>query len=461
MPRIDKKLVINVELVDNKRKHYVYTEPEGEDIRLLEMDATKEDQLVDCLSNADALDEAFTDFDTIRWFDEEENFEGPDEAFDEFVRSDPTEIPYEDMEQGNYTLEVSGKVEDVIHFLNNNEIKCKKIIIKKEKEKAIGITDKEYLITLYASLNDPDNVYLQADGNIEPVSIKDYGETIEFIEDIAKRVEDKDFSPIEQLMYAYDIVRDRYYVSGTPEEGDFVAKDLTSVIKGDKIVCLGFAEMFDKVAQRLGFGSKVEWLLDNTRTDGHAKNLIYVKDEKYNLNGVFSFDPTYGCKQKDDNSHFDSYNFFARNCSKRYYDCNSLDLVPLETIAKKIESDKKYRLSLEEEAKIKDVYGKLFNTGDKRLSNEKILEYYRLFKQTVYIIAFIEALVTVRKQENLEDPNKFPFSKDKIKEIIKKTHNLYFLDEEDENHFHEAVNRFIQDLGLESKFEEAKVRIHE
>ena len=80
---------------------------------------------------------------------------------------------------------------------------------------------------------------------------------------------------------------------------------------------------------------------------------------------------------------------------------------------------------------------------------------------TVYIIAFIEALVTVRKQENMEDPNKFPFSKDKIKEIIKKTHNLYFLDSEDENHFHEAVNRFIQDLGLESKFEEAKVRIHE
>ena len=54
---------------------------------------------------------------------------------------------------------------------------------------------------------------VSVDGNISYVTIEQYERTVLAIDDIVNKIKKYNLSSLEQIMYAYDLVRDRVYTS--------------------------------------------------------------------------------------------------------------------------------------------------------------------------------------------------------------------------------------------------------
>lgn len=105
-------------------------------------------------------------------------------------------------------------------------------------------------------------------------------------------------SNFEKYMVAYEYVTQYLY-----NEGGDVYHNETShwvpVIEGDKIVCAGYASLLEALCARIFNPEEVQVMyqgLDvfNKNTNeyiaGHANNLVYLKDDKYGIDGLFYTD---------------------------------------------------------------------------------------------------------------------------------------------------------------------------
>lgn len=107
--------------------------------------------------------------------------------------------------------------------------------------------NKETLLDIENSFEDTSNILFNLEENNEPVTIEEYKQTLELVYSLVSKVEQYDFSPFEQLIYVYDLVRDRIYKSGDETEAIGISRSLTSVLIGEKIVCVGFSEIFQTI----------------------------------------------------------------------------------------------------------------------------------------------------------------------------------------------------------------------
>lgn len=108
-----------------------------------------------------------------------------------------------------------------------------------------------------------------------------------------------DFTPIEQMLYAYDLIRTNFAGSKTYEEKMNKILDLYN----DPSFCYSY--IYKKVLDRLGIKNALAsgvFYYDETR----AFNIAHVKDETYNIDGIYYFDIANNSKQRFDNSLLDT-----------------------------------------------------------------------------------------------------------------------------------------------------------
>ena len=157
------------------------------------------------------------------------------------------------------------------------------------------------------------NYYFLLPENNEIISFKDYIETYEKISFMADKIKSYNFSPMEEVMLAYDLVRNKVYQEEDKNDKKSTSRDLTSVLKQDKIVCLGYANIFKALLDKLKIKNDIAYLHLERGKLSHARNEVYIKDDKYNINGVYFFDPTWDSKKKEnDNSYLLSYKYFGK-----------------------------------------------------------------------------------------------------------------------------------------------------
>lgn len=301
------------------------------------------------------------------------------------------------------------------------------------------------------------NLYIKIEQNSELITFEDFIKTKEIIDNKVKEIETFNFSPLEQIMYAYDIAKDHIYKEDNKVENENVSRNLTSVLLGDQIVCVGYAEIFNTILNRLGIKSTIIRLDNIDNKPGHAINAVYIKDEKYNINGVYYFDPT-GDRKKYENSnlHTLQYKYFARTISQR-------DSLEKKLVDKKTKFITPYiKMSSPEEASeivIKSISNLLFayevfgdsNVLEKLISIIKSINYlsslsesqerieaclaipsereklldtlqtqiklkvekvFKYFMKPINADTLVEVLYNVRKQQYYNNPEKYPFSKE-------------------------------------------------
>ena len=137
------------------------------------------------------------------------------------------------------TFEYSPK--EIGEFVKKNPIlKTKRIIFED-----YGNFSLDYVNELEnAFFGDMSNIYFQIFGNNNLINFKDYKATVIAINKKISEIECYDFSPLEKIMYVYDMVRDRVYTEVSADEDKNISRDLTSVLLGDKIVCVGYSKIF-------------------------------------------------------------------------------------------------------------------------------------------------------------------------------------------------------------------------
>lgn len=178
------------------------------------------------------------------------------------------------------------KILDNTHI---NLLKYKDIIEKYLKE---DITRKD--ITFY---------YQENNKPITPLELLNTSQTVN---NIINEVTDTNLSPIESIMYVYDKLKGRIYK--LDEEDYHNSSDVSQVLSGDAIVCSGYSNLFNAILRCINIPSIPLISIEAN----HQRSITYIKDTKYNIDGVYIFDPTWDRKKdKDDTSYINKYNYFA------------------------------------------------------------------------------------------------------------------------------------------------------
>lgn len=337
-------------------------------------------------------------------------------------------------------VEVEESLIDVIPSIPNGE--SKKIIID-SNPLPLDINIVEKLEEQYQGY---DNIYIKVDGNDEPISLTEYRQTTEIIDGVVNRIKSYNLSPLEQIIYAYDYARDRIYQKEQHGEAPTTSRDLTRVLLGDEIVCVGYARIFIAILKKLGINA-AEYTVQGS--EYHSIAIAHIKDEKYGIDSIYYFDPTFDRKRDETNNHFNRYYAFAKNRveileSFGYNDLTfgEVDESQYLKIIRKLHQEEKPKWFGQIQTKYInnmcsfisgkpmdiEVHG-CFGTTEKIIENENAES--ELIDCHWYLLPFqnkkalVKAMSVVRKIEYYEDPEKYPYSDQTMRTITSESYWNY------------------------------------
>ena len=326
------------------------------------------------------------------------------------------------------------KYEIIRCFIDNNKkaLNGKQIIV----EKSLLISDNRKIESLLNNLYGYNNVYVTLDGEDNLIHLSKLKRIVNKIDALVSKVNGVT-SPFEKAMYAYDLVRDRTYKKSTSKDLS-VSRSLSHVLFEDEIVCLGFANIYNCVLQKLGIKSEVCYLESATYSKpGHVRNIMYIKDNKYGIEGVYFSDPTFDSK-RNDNYFLYSYKYFCKpydffkeedyineyewlfddfeELFNKYIESglSSFEITDLKMLSHYLSLLNKLAIFIDNKGIVKFP-----NPGiTKDEFNKKIEKYRSLFNASISAEKFLKALEIVRKQEYLSNPQKYPYGVSSFGEIF-------------------------------------------
>lgn len=116
-------------------------------------------------------------------------------------------------------------------------------------------------------------------------------ETLDFFNDL---VQANNLSPTEILMYAYDIMKTFRYKENKEDKDK--SRYLHNIVMTDYIVCVGYAKFMEQILKENNIKAVevgVTCDLGNDEYGGHARNLVYLDDDKYDIHGIYAIDATW------------------------------------------------------------------------------------------------------------------------------------------------------------------------
>ena len=207
-----------------------------------------------------------------------------------------------------------------VSYSVNDSYQNKKIILEflnQNKDFKITLIAKEYKYLINnLKENELPNLNICFKNNYDPISFKKFYNMYKFLDEIISFVKHYNLSPLEQVMLVYDIVKSHEYVRENEGESLGTSRSLSEIISSGKIVCDGFANLFNFILDELGIENKKVYLSYTNKNARHARNMVYLTDEKYNINNLFITDVTFDCKNETKNKNYiDNYYFFLKPLS--------------------------------------------------------------------------------------------------------------------------------------------------
>lgn len=213
-----------------------------------------------------------------------------------------------------FSEETIGNMDVVIEQLRKLNLNCKiNIKINKNKEKFNQLL-------FSGQIPEYDNLYVAT--NFSELHITQYKKFEQILYDMIEPA--KDLSPFEKFIYAYNVTKRYKEYKENPDNKD-MSRNLYEILQNEYMVCVGFARMLEDLCSKLGiktqdYGVSVDISYENIIDEsivpeaeeivaeraGHARLMVYLKDEKYGLDGYYISDPTW-----DNDMEKDLYNYMA------------------------------------------------------------------------------------------------------------------------------------------------------
>lgn len=156
-------------------------------------------------------------------------------------------------------------------------------------------------------------------------TLDDYLKAETQLDEVVNIIHSKNLSPFEEFVLAYHFASDRLY-NFAPNGSQFQeCRSYVDVLNKGYCVCVGYATVLKRLCDKLGIECAVQGCFAKDkygRTINHANNLIYLKDKKYQIEGLFYSD-----------SRMDCSNFASINENDKTWKFNSI-AIPITDIGK-------------------------------------------------------------------------------------------------------------------------------
>lgn len=380
-----------------------------------------EENLTDIMSSKPALERMLEDY---------QNIFGVSEQY-AYIKE---KVTRGELFSDSQEVTIFGKITQVREYIKRNPfLNGKKICLGESVS-----LDKKELEQIKSIFGADSNLMVRIEGNTKGVSLDIYEKTIEAIDEIVNKIKKYNYTPYETLIHVYDLVRDKFYNMEEEHENYSISRDLSNVLLGDKIVCLGFANIFNTVIRKLGLNSIIFSLSLPNDEPGHARILTYINDKEYDIDGLYFFDPTFDCKKNESNDFLASYRFFGKtkeeidrlsgyNFIYDTYDLFSFDEVgdledTLENEVLTIE-DMIVRVKSSRVNRMLRLLGKpVLDVAKTKYTKDEIMdiicEISDLANKPIDAPTFLKALYKVRKNEYYENPQKYLFDMNALTNIL-------------------------------------------
>ena len=198
-----------------------------------------------------------------------------------------------------YLLEVD-KFQEFIDALP--DVKSITFIVKKveptqdwakfiEVERLLKEKNVEMYITNGAGITPPHDILYRLDEVLSAAKqLEDWVNEIN-----TAKVDEKPLSPLEKFIYAYMIAKDRIYNKECDKFNRWLSRDVVAILNNDYCVCAGFALLLNELCAGVG----IPCINKGVRVPGdHEINCVLIKDDKYDIDGLYYADPTKDSKKQ-------------------------------------------------------------------------------------------------------------------------------------------------------------------
>ena len=114
-------------------------------------------------------------------------------------------------------------------------------------------------------------------------------------------------SPIEKLIIAYDIVKQKTYKQGP---NDTISGTPHNILFNDFINCRGYTNLLLEIldGENIKIVEQSLTVFDKNKKfiDRHGRCTVILDDDKYNIHGLFIMDPTFDCYYEENKEYLDS-----------------------------------------------------------------------------------------------------------------------------------------------------------
>lgn len=118
------------------------------------------------------------------------------------------------------------------------------------------------------------------------------------IDSIINKIKEKKLSNFEKVIYVYDIVK-KYNYNSSKNNYSMDGRQLHKIFTTKNIVCSGYARIISQVLNELGIRAGLYKLITKNN-ELHARNIVHIIDEKYDINYIYSMEPTWESALKED-----------------------------------------------------------------------------------------------------------------------------------------------------------------
>jgi len=139
---------------------------------------------------------------------------------------------------------------------------------------------------------------------------KDLRESIKWYR---KLITSYDLSPVEKVMYAYDLMKSIPYRNAN--KIGFQGRAPHSVMSTEYAVCMGYVATFMEIMN--GLSPSIGTTSNLFSKINHASVMVRIDDDKYNIHGIFELDMT--VDNRVDSAIKDAYNFDTLNNLDLYF----------------------------------------------------------------------------------------------------------------------------------------------
>ena len=126
--------------------------------------------------------------------------------------------------------------------------------------------------------------------------INEYLKENEKLENIVRNIKTSNMSPLEKYFAIYNIVK-KYKPYKENEDNLKQARKIKYILDNEYIVCVGYSNLLIELLNRVGIEacdySTSIYDYKTNKKEGHARTIVNIIDNKYNVNGYYIADPTW------------------------------------------------------------------------------------------------------------------------------------------------------------------------